>query len=325
VTTFPPIGDYAFLSNCEQSCLVAPDGAVEWMCLPRPDSPSVFGALLDRAAGAFRFGPANAQVPQNRRYVPGTMVLETTWQTPTGWLTVYDLLVMGPTPRGQRRTDYHRAPTDSRATGVLLRLATCTSGRVEVLVNCSPLFNYGTTGGTWTYSGEGYDTMRVAAREGSLELSIAGTIPLGVLSSRCYGRTTIAAGESAFVTLSWGGNTIPATQDEAFSALNRTIDFWRDWLCIATVPDHPWRIYLDRSALTLKGLSYSPTGAIMAAATTSLPETPGGAQLGLPVHVDQGFGVHAPRAVPSRLRLGSSRVFRLRHRCHQRRGPQPAV
>jgi alpha,alpha-trehalase len=129
VTTFPPIGDYAFLSNCEQNCLVAPDGAVEWMSLPRPDSPSVFGALLDRTACAFRFGPANAQVPQNRRYVPGTMVLETTWQTATGWLTVYDLLVMGPTPRQQRRTDYHRAPTDSGATGVLLRLATCTSGR----------------------------------------------------------------------------------------------------------------------------------------------------------------------------------------------------
>ena len=278
VSTFPPIGDYAFLSNCEQNCLVAPDGAVEWLCLPRPDSPSVFGALLDRTAGAFRFGPANAQVPQNRRYVPGTMVLETTWQTPTGWLTVYDLLVMGPTPRQQRRTDYHRAPTDSGATGVLLRLATCTSGRVEVLVNCAPLFDYGATGGTWTYSGEGYDSMRAAAPKGTLELSITGTIPLGVLRARCYGRTTIAAGESAFVALSWGENTLPASLEEASSALSQTIEFWRGWLSTATVPDHPWRIYLDRSALTLKGLSYSPTGAIMAAATTSLPETPGGAR-----------------------------------------------
>jgi alpha,alpha-trehalase len=278
VSTFPPIGDYAFLSNCEQNCLVAPDGAVEWLCLPRPDSPSVFGALLDRTAGAFRFGPANAQVPQNRWYVPGTMVLETTWQTPTGWLTVHDLLVMGPTPRQQRRTDYHRAPTDYGATGVLLRLATCTSGQVEVLVNCAPIFDYGTAGGTWTYSGDGYDSMHVAAPTGSLELSITGTIPLGVLRARCYGRTTMAAGESAFVALSWGENTLPATQEEAFSALNQTIHFWRAWLSTAKVPDHPWRIYLDRSALTLKGLSYSPTGAIMAAATTSLPETPGGAR-----------------------------------------------
>ena len=88
MTRFPPIADYGFLSNCEQSCLVAPDGSVEWLCLPRPDSPSVFGALLDRAAGSFRFGPGNTHVPQHRRYVPGTMVLETTWQTPTGWMIV---------------------------------------------------------------------------------------------------------------------------------------------------------------------------------------------------------------------------------------------
>ena len=104
MSNFPPIAEYGLLSNCEQSCLVAPDGSVEWLCLPRPDSPSVFAALLDRAAGLFRFGPSNAQVPQHRRYVPGTMVLETTWQTPTGWMTVHDLLVMGPVQvEGRRR------------------------------------------------------------------------------------------------------------------------------------------------------------------------------------------------------------------------------
>ena len=96
MSTFPPIADYGFLSNCEQSCLVAPDGSVEWLCLPRPDSPSVFAALLDRAAGMFRFGPGNIYVPQHRRYVPGTMVLETTWQTPTGWMIVQDFLAIGP-------------------------------------------------------------------------------------------------------------------------------------------------------------------------------------------------------------------------------------
>ena len=90
----PPIADYGFLSDCENSCLVAPDGSVEWLCLPRPDSPSVFGALLDRSAGSFRFGPSNTSVPHQRRYLPGTMVLETTWHTPTGWLVVHDLLVI---------------------------------------------------------------------------------------------------------------------------------------------------------------------------------------------------------------------------------------
>jgi GH15 family glucan-1,4-alpha-glucosidase len=276
--TFPPIADYGFLSNCEQNCLIAPDGSVEWLCLPRPDSPSVFSALLDRSAGSFRFGPATTGVPQNRRYVPGTMVLETTWQTPTGWMTVHDLLVMGPLQGGKRRSDYHRAPTDFGAVGVLLRIATCISGRVEVAVTCAPLFNYGTAGGIWDYQGDGYESMTIAPHEGDLQLNVAGNIPLGVLGARCYGRKTLSQGETAFVSLSWGADHVPGTEDEAHDAMNATVDYWRDWLSTAKVPDHPWRPYLDRSALTLKALSYAPTGAIMAAATTSLPETPGGAR-----------------------------------------------
>jgi len=276
MSTFPPIADYGLLSNCEQSCLVAPNGAVEWLCLPRPDSPSVFGALLDRSAGTFRFGPTNAQVPQQRRYLPGTMVLETTWQTPTGWMTVQDFLAVGPVPGGTRRADYHRAPADSGAVGALVRIATCISGRVEVMVNCSPLFNYGTAAGTWSYQGEGYDAMTVAPHEGDIQLKLAGSIQLGVLGARSYGRTTLTEGQSAFVVLSWGDAGVPASQQEAFSSLNTTVDFWRDWLSVAKIPDHPWKPHLDRSALTLKALSYAPTGAIMAAATTSLPETPGG-------------------------------------------------
>ncbi len=275
---FPPIADYGFLSNCEQSCLVAPDGSVEWLCLPRPDSPSVFGALLDRAAGLFRFGPGETRVPQHRRYVPGTMVLETTWQTPTGWMTVHDLLAVGPLQNQRRRADYHRAPTDFGAVGVLLRIATCISGRVEITVNCGPQFDYGSTGGTWSYQGDGYDSMTIAPEKGDVQLVLAGSIPLGVLGARCYGRTTLTQGESAFVALSWGDAKVPANQDEALAMLNTTVDFWRDWLSSAKIPDHPWKPYLDRSALTLKGLSYAPTGAIMAASTTSLPETPGGAR-----------------------------------------------
>jgi GH15 family glucan-1,4-alpha-glucosidase len=276
MSTFPPIADYGLLSNCEQSCLVAPNGAVEWLCLPRPDSPSVFGALLDRAAGTFRFGPTNAQVPQQRRYLPGTMVLETTWQTPTGWMTVQDFLAVGPVPGGVRRAGYHRAPADSGAVGALVRIATCISGRVEVMVNCSPLFNYGTAAGTWSYKGEGYDAMTAAPHEGDLQLELAGSIQLGVLGARSYGRTTLTESQSAYMVLSWGDAGVPASQQEAFSALTTTVDFWRDWLSAAKIPDHPWKPHLDRSALTLKALSYAPTGAIMAAATTSLPETPGG-------------------------------------------------
>src|SRR5438270_12663353 len=79
ISPFPPIADYAFLSDCQVTALVAPSGNVEWMCLPRMDSPSVFGSLLDRGAGGFRFGPADGNVPAARRYLPGTMVLETSW------------------------------------------------------------------------------------------------------------------------------------------------------------------------------------------------------------------------------------------------------
>jgi len=278
MSTFPPIADYGFLSNCEQSCLVAPDGSVEWLCLPRPDSPSVFAALLDRSAGMFRFGPANTHVPQHRRYVPGTMVLETTWQTPTGWMVVKDFLAMGPVQHEGRRPDYHRAPADFGAVGALVRIATCISGRVEVAVNCGPLFNYGRIGGTWSYQGDSYDAMTITAAEGDMKLELTGTVPLGVLGARCYGRTTLTPGQSAYVTLSWGEGQVPADLDAAQAALDCTVNFWRDWLSAAKIPDHPWKTYLDRSALTLKGLSYAPTGAIMAAATTSLPETWGGAR-----------------------------------------------
>jgi len=212
MSTFPPIADYGFLSNCEQSCLVAPDGSVEWLCLPRPDSPSVFGALLDRAAGMFRFGPGNTHVPQHRRYVPGTMVLETTWQTPTGWMVVQDFLAMGPVQHEGRRPDYHRAPADFGAVGALVRVATCISGRVEVVVNCAPQFDYGRIGGTWSYQGDGYDAMTIAAAEGDGHLDLAGTVPLGVLGARCYGRTSLAEGQSAFVALSWGAATFRPTR-----------------------------------------------------------------------------------------------------------------
>src|ERR1700712_5436283 len=85
---FPPIADYGFLSDCEASALVAPSGNVEWMCLPRMDSPSIFGAILDRDAGRFRIGPSDVAVPAARRYLPGTMILETSWDAHGGWIVV---------------------------------------------------------------------------------------------------------------------------------------------------------------------------------------------------------------------------------------------
>jgi GH15 family glucan-1,4-alpha-glucosidase len=272
MSVYPPIAEYGFLSDCEVNSLIAPDGSVEWLCLPRPDAPSVFGALLDRRAGFFRFGPANTYVPDQRRYLPGTLVLETTWHTPTGWLTVQDLLVVGRTDE-ERRAGYRRPPGDEAALGLLLRLATCSSGRVEVEMNCLPLFEYGTAEGEWSYDGDGY---RLAAvRSGELSLELSSSMQLGFVGARSYGRTTLEEGTSAFVALSWGGHA-PSSNGDAFDHLRNTEQYWRNWLSTAKFPDHRFRPYIERSALALKGLSYAPTGAIMAAATTSLPETVGG-------------------------------------------------
>ena len=144
ISAFPPIGDYAFLSDCETSALVAPNGNVEWLCLPRMDSPSVFGAILDRDAGGFRVGPADVNVPAARRYIPGTMVLETTWETRMGWVIVSDALSVGPWHhRTERSRSHRRSPTDHDADHVMLRLIECVQGSVEIKVDIR-------TAGAWT-------------------------------------------------------------------------------------------------------------------------------------------------------------------------------
>jgi GH15 family glucan-1,4-alpha-glucosidase len=233
--------------------------------------------LLDRSAGNFRFGPNSTQVPHQRRYIPGTMVLESTWHTPTGWLIVNDLLVVQPVKDGERRPDYRRAPGESAGSGTLLRLATCIEGHVEVVVNMVPMFEYGMATGTWDYEGDGYGTMTVCPPVGDPALTLTSSLRLGAVAARCYARTTLQKGEAAFAALSWSGHA-PTDLEQAQQQLDDTVSYWREWLSNGTFPDHPWRSYMERSALTLKGLSYAPTGAIMAAPTTSLPETPGGAR-----------------------------------------------
>src|SRR5918912_1550471 len=155
---YPPIAEYGFLSDCEVNALVSPSGRVEWMCLPRPDGPSIFAAILDRAAGSFRFGPTGVIVPAGRRYLPGTLVLETTWRTRTGWLLVRDALVVGRWYHEQRRSGTHRRPpTDYEAEHMMVRTARCIVGTVELSLDCEPVFNYGRTSAKWQYSGPGYE------------------------------------------------------------------------------------------------------------------------------------------------------------------------
>jgi alpha,alpha-trehalase len=274
---FPPIAEYAFLSDCETTALVAPSGNIEWMCLPRMDGPSVFGAVLDRDAGSFRLAPAELTVPAGRRYLPGTMILETTWGTRTGWVIVRDVLLIGPWHHEDERSATHRrSPTDNDADHVLLRTMRCVNGAVEMNLECSPVLDYGRAHPTWEYTSGGYHTARATAEGHDTYLDLTTDLRLGFEGHRARARTTLHDGDTAFVALSWTAHGAPATYDEAYSHLVRTADFWHEWLSHGEFPDHPWRGYLQRSALTLKGLSYAPTGAIIAAATTSLPETPGG-------------------------------------------------
>ncbi|HEY8465960.1 MAG TPA: glycoside hydrolase family 15 protein [Solirubrobacterales bacterium] len=271
---FPPIADYAFLSDCEVPALVAPSGAVEWLCLPRPDSPSVFGALLDRQAGSFTFAPDGVRVPSERRYLPGTLVLETTWQTPSGWAVVHDCLVMAPW-HGARSERYRRAPADFTAEGMLLRTVRCIEGDVEMFLNCMPAFDYGRGSGRWEWSGTGYGDATVTPGSGGPALRLVTSLNLDLAPARAYAHTRLHEGEEAFAALSWRCDP-PADTAEAFARSEETAHGWREWLKGGSIPDHPWRDHLEQSALTLKGLSYGPTGAVLAAATTSLPETPGG-------------------------------------------------
>ncbi|HWD69775.1 MAG TPA: glycoside hydrolase family 15 protein [Solirubrobacteraceae bacterium] len=275
---FPAIADYAFLSNCHTGALVAPDGGVEWMGAPRFDAPSMFGALLDRRAGSFRVGPYGMVVPLTVRYVPGTMVLETTWLTPSGWMVVRDGLTIGPWHEQHDHGDEIRTrpPTDQDADHMLVRLIECVQGSVQVEVICEPIFEYGSEAAQWAVQDGNWGAAEATCSTGE-RIALHSDLRLGIEGSRCRARHTLVEGEKRYVALGWSsGIDGPRDLQDAEERLLYTEHYWRDWLAGGRFPDHRWRGHLHRSALTLKGLTYAPTGATVAALTTSLPETPQG-------------------------------------------------
>ena len=272
---FPPIDDYAFLSNCHTGALVAPDGTVDWLCVPRFDSPSLFGALLDREAGAFRLGPFSINVPSQRAYEPGTNTLVTTWKTPTGWVEVRDALTMGPRRGEDEVTPHTRPPADDDADHLLVRTVRCLDGQVEIELVCEPIFDYGRTMAEWTLV-DGSRQVADATGAGQT-VRLATSMALGIEANRVRARHVLRAGEQLWCALSWAeGLAVPSDMDDVGRRLTATTRFWRTWLGRARFPDHRWRPHIQRSALVIKGLTYMPTGATVAALTTSLPETPGG-------------------------------------------------
>ena len=273
---FPPIGSYGFLSDCHTAALVSFGGSVEWLCPPRFDSPSVFAALLDRGAGHMLLRPRGVIVPISRRYSPGTLVIETTWVTETGWVVVKDALTIADwAPAGGGDDRRGRPETAHESDRSLLRTMTCIDGEVEMEMECAPRFGYGAEAASWS-GGELGEAVATAA-DGT-ELLLTSDMDLELSDGLARGKVTLREDEAAFCALTWTDGELggPRSAPEALERIDSTEEFWREWLRDGDFPDHPWRIHLQRSALVLKGLTYTPTGAIVAAPTTSLPETPGG-------------------------------------------------
>jgi GH15 family glucan-1,4-alpha-glucosidase len=273
---FTPIADYAFLSDCHTGALIAPDGSVGWLCVPSFDSPSVFGTLLDRQAGYFRIGPFGIHHPTARAYDPGTNVLVTTWKTPGGWIEVRDALTLGPHDDPDEVTPHTRPPTDNDADHMLVRTVRCLEGTVQVELVCEPVFDYGRVPAAWTL-GEGARRHTADATGAGCTVRLQTDLSLGLEGDRVRARHNLKAGDEVYCALSWAGDrAVVPDLDDAKRRIDTTARCWRSWLDRARIPDHRFRDAIQRSALVIKGLTYAPTGATVAALTTSLPETPGG-------------------------------------------------
>src|SRR4029079_2202879 len=199
---FTPIAEYAFLSDCHTGALVAPDGAIDWLCVPSFDAPSVFGSLLDREAGLFRFGPFGINVPSARWYEPGTNTLVTTWSVGTGWVVVRDTLAIG--SRGDREdvvTPHTRPPTDVDADHVLLRTVECTEGHADIELVCEPVFDYGRQPATWTMVGDDRHTADAAGAGVTARLRT--DMSMGFEGNRARAQHTLHQGDRVFCALSW--------------------------------------------------------------------------------------------------------------------------
>jgi GH15 family glucan-1,4-alpha-glucosidase len=261
-----PIGDYALLSDCRSAALVSRGGSVDWLCFPRFDGPSIFARLLDAEAGHFSVRPAG-QFEVSRAYLDQTMALETTFGTPTGVAVLVDALAVGRNDRGH--------DLGAGSPGVLLRRITCTDGQVEVEVSYAPRPEYGLIHPLLERVPGG-----LAARGGADRLRLSAPVELAVEGATATGRFTLRAGESAGFSLQHGRMWEPALsdwdQDEIAARLDDTMEGWRSWSAMHQTYEGPWRDLVHHSGRVLQALTFEPTGAIVAAPTTSLPETVGG-------------------------------------------------
>jgi GH15 family glucan-1,4-alpha-glucosidase len=261
-----PIGDYALLSDCHSAGLVNRAGSVDWLCLPRFDAPSVFCRLLDPAGGHFAIRPAG-EFQVSRRYVDQTMVLETTFTTAGGTAVLTDALATGCDERG------HDLGADSP--GTLLRSLACTEGEIEAELSYVPRPEYGLVNPILFPVPCG-----LIARGGASRLLLSTSVGFAVENASATARIRLAAGQTAVFALAHGDMASPPlapwTEEEITGRLADTIEGWRSWSAIHQNYEGPWRDLVHHSGRVLQAMTFAPTGAIVAAPTTSLPETVGG-------------------------------------------------
>lgn len=263
---YRPIADYAIIGDAHTAALVARDGSIDWCCLPHFDSPAVLCRLLDeRRGGWFRVGPAGSH-RTTRDYLEGTNVLRTTFETGNGRVRLIDCMPIerGTSGRGEEPVTSHG----------LLRLVEGISGAVDVEIEFRPTFDFGLAETTLTAVPGG-----AVARAGDEIITMTAPVPMRLSESGALiGRKRVEAGERVWIVATYHSAAI-ATMSFAVSdpvrALDRTIDYWRQWAAAVSYRG-PYEAAVRRSALALKLLTFEPTGAIVAAPTTSLPEEIGG-------------------------------------------------
>jgi alpha,alpha-trehalase len=264
-----PIADYALLSDRHSAALVSRDGSIDWLCFPRFDSPSVFGRLLGDDAGHWSIRAANA-TQVTRRYLDRTMVLETTFRTSTGTVAITDALAMGEGNRGHA--------LGQGAPHLLLRRAVCVEGEVDLSLEYLPCPEYGLVHPLFDAVDGG-----MAAFGGADVLVLSSPTTLTVDQSGVSGQLHLRRGETAAFALHHAKRAETGTakvwsQSEISARLEDTVAAWESWSEMHQAYVGPWRDLVHQSGRVLQALSFAPTGAICAAATTSLPEVVGGAR-----------------------------------------------
>jgi alpha,alpha-trehalase len=261
-----PIGHYALLSDCRSAALVSRAGSVDWLCFPRFDSPAVLARILDADGGYFAMRPAD-DFQTSRAYVDQTMALETTFRTATGTAVLTDAMAVGRNDRGH--------DLGAGSPGALLRHLACTDGELDIEVTYAPRPEYGLIHPILEPVPGG-----LAARGGADRLLLSAPTEFKVEGATATARMHVAVGQTVSFALAHGRMGEPPLAawdaDEIAARLADTLEGWRSWSAIHQTYEGPWRDLVHHSGRVLQALTFAPTGAIVAAPTTSLPETVGG-------------------------------------------------